>query len=151
MSRLLDGNVRLDNLVVLEDNWFREILHLACVRISLPTLGDLEYWDELLENLDGHVVDVRVPEVDIVVLLPATTTDLLRLQVDPVRLARVLHQLDVSVEALRAPCDLALVQLGLGVPSVVLSPVAARCEGLIAELAFEWFLTCMHSFMHLEI
>ena len=85
------------------------------------------------------------------VLLLATTANLLRLQLHSVHLARVLHKLNVPMKALRAPLHLALIQLGLRVAPVVLTPVAAGGEGLVAEMAFEGLLPGMHPLMHLEI
>ena len=148
---LLHWNIRLDRAIILYHDWLVQILELAGIRVPIPTLGHLEYRNKLFEDLDWHVVDFWVLQVHIMVLLLATTANLLRLQLHPVHLARVLHKLNVPMKALRAPLHLALIQLGLRVAPVVLTPVAARGEGLVAEMAFEGLLPGMHPLMHLEI
>lgn len=63
----------------------------------------------------------------------------------------MLQQLDITMEALAASRVLTFIKLGLCVPPVVLSSIAAAREGLVAEFALEWSLTGVHPLMHLEV
>lgn len=85
------------------------------------------------------------------VLLLAATANLFGLKLHPMDLDGVLHELNVSVEALGAALHLALIQLCLRVPSVMLTPISTGSKRLVAEFAFKWLLTGVHSLMHLEI
>ena len=63
----------------------------------------------------------------------------------------VLGELLMPVESSIAARLLALVDLVLSVPTVVLLPISTRREGLVAEFALEWPVSRVLTLMHLEI
>ena len=63
----------------------------------------------------------------------------------------VLEKLGVSVEAMMAIFLAAFVQLSLRMASVVFTSVSTGRERSVTEHAFEWSLSSVHPFMHLEV
>lgn len=106
-------------------------------------LGDLLLFDGLVADIAGIWVDI--------VVLGTATVVRLWIQILAVHLQAVLYQLLVPMVTHVTSLLLTLVDLLLGVSPVVLTPITARVEALIAEEALERLLTRVDPLVHLEV
>ena len=118
--------------------------------ISSPLLAHFENGLGDIVVVEWLARDVTGVRIDILVLGAATVVGQ-GLQVDPMSLQTMLNQLLVPMILHPASFLRAIIDPLLGVPPMVLAPVAAGIEALVAEEALEWLLSRVDPFMHLEV